>query len=362
MRREQVSMQMIVLALILIAVGCTGQEQPGGDKPPSREDEQTVYEVWANELRIPWAIASAGETYYVTERPGTIVQITQDSQVRQQVQLARPVAAQGEGGLLGLVLAPDFADSKEAYVYHTYEAEGGVFNRIVMIREEDGRWDESHVLLEGIPGSYIHNGGRLAIGPDGHLYATTGDFNEEEQAQELDSLGGKILRMTLAGEVPSDNPIPGSYIYSYGHRNPQGLTWDSNGQLYSAEHGPSGSPGGHDEINRIEQGANYGWPLVIGDDIQSGLQPPLYHTGQTAIAPSGIAAADTYLYVAALRGEVLLRYDLESAELEPVLQGEGRIRDVWVQESDLYIITNNTDGRGRPGAGDDRMLKLSIMK
>ncbi|GIQ71063.1 PQQ-dependent sugar dehydrogenase [Xylanibacillus composti] len=362
MRKERISMQMILLAMMVVLASCVGQEQPSPTNSVSEEPVQEVegYRVLADHLRVPWAIAVAGETFYVTERPGSIVRITPEAQERQEVRLAKPVAARGEGGLLGFVLAPNFEESRTAYAYHTYEADGGVYNRIVLLREDDGEWKEVRALLEGIPGSFVHNGGRLAIGPDRHLYAATGDFNEAEEAQHVESLGGKILRMTLEGEVPDDNPFPGSYVYSYGHRNPQGLAWDSNGQMYSSEHGPSGSPGGHDEINRIEAGGNYGWPLFIGDDTESGFIAPLYHTGPTAIAPSGTAAHEQQLYVAALRGEALYRYDLAAGELEPVWQGEGRIRDVLVYEGRIFVITNNTDGRGQAGDTDDRLLELNL--
>ncbi|WJH37286.1 PQQ-dependent sugar dehydrogenase [Paenibacillus sp. CC-CFT747] len=211
-----------------------------------------------------------------------------------------------------------------AYAYHTYQEGNRTLNRVVLLQEKNGSWEEQKALLEGIPGGINHNGGRLAIGPDRLLYITTGDSGEEKLAQDPKSLGGKILRMTLDGRVPEDNPFIGSYVYSYGHRNPQGLAWDKQGTMYSSEHGPSGSPGGHDEINVIEKGRNYGWPVIIGDSKKDGMVSPVYQTGDTAIAPSGIAVdTEGKLLVTTLRGEKLFRFDPASRKLTPVLEGEG---------------------------------------
>lgn len=295
----------------------------------------------------------------MSEREGNIVKLADGKIERQAVRLKKPVHHEGEGGFLGLLLAPDFPDSGLAYVYHTYRDNNRTYNRIVLLKQEGAEWAEQRALLEGIPGDLYHNGGRLAIGPDGMLYATTGDAEERALSQDKGSLAGKILRMTPNGEIPSDNPFPDSYVYSYGHRNPQGIAWTKDGVMYATEHGPSGNPGGHDEINRIEPALNFGWPDIIGDASKGGMVKPLYHTGEEAIAPSGTIIDDKgRLLIAALRGEAIYRYTPETGSMEVLHQGEGRIRDLKLKDGMLYFITNNRDGRGQPSNVDDRLVAM----
>lgn len=337
----------------------TAQESPAptGEEETAASDEP--YRVIAAGLRIPWAIEFAGDVIYISEREGNIVEIEGRDIDRQTVRLTKTVHHEGEGGFLGLLLAPDFADTGLAYAYHTYQEDGRTFNRIVLLKLEGSEWAEQRALLEGIPGDLYHNGGRLAFGPDGMLYATTGDAEERALSQDKNSLAGKILRMTPEGDIPEDNPFGQSYVYSYGHRNPQGIAWTKDGIMYSTEHGPSGRPGGHDEINRIEPGRNYGWPSIIGDATQAGMETPLYHTGEEAIAPSGTIIDDEgRLVIAALRGEAIYRFTLETGKMEVLYDGEGRIRDLELRGGKLYFITNNRDGRGQPSATDDRLVAM----
>ncbi|MGG4143410.1 PQQ-dependent sugar dehydrogenase [Paenibacillus algorifonticola] len=329
---------------------------------PSTESTEP-YEVVAEKLRAPWVIAFAGDVIYVSEREGHIVRIEGDQSTRQNVNLSKSVHGGGENGFLGFLLAPDFEQSQQAYAYHTYEENGEMLNRVVQLKHTGESWDETRVMLEGIPGAYNHDGGRMAYGPDKLLYMTTGDAQQPELSQDKDSLAGKILRMTLAGEVPADNPFPDSYVYSYGHRNPQGLAWTDTGVMLVTEHGPSGSPGGHDEINVIEPGGNYGWPTVYGDQTGSGMTPPVYHTGEPAIAPSGAAIDDqNRMLIATLVGSALYRYDAATKDMSVVFDGEGRLRDVKIKDGRVYVITNNTDGRGNPAKTDDRLLIVNELK
>lgn len=255
------------------------------------------------------------------------------------------------------MLDPNFSDNETAYIYHTYEENGTLYNRVVRVRKEGDAWRETSVLLDRIPGGRTHNGGRMSIGPDGKLYVTTGDAGDSALAQDVDSLAGKILRLELNGKIPEDNPFADSYVYSYGHRNPQGLAWSADGKrMYSSEHGSSA----YDELNVIEAEGNYGWPTVRGDEKREGMRGPLAHSGTNTWAPSGIAYHEGALYVTGLRGSMLFRFDLDRETTDVLLQGEGRLRDVYIEAPYVYVITNNTDGRGDPNKQDDRLLKLLL--
>jgi glucose/arabinose dehydrogenase len=298
--------------------------------------------------------------------------------LRPEPWLTLDVAAVGEGGLLGLALDPQFAQNHWLYVAHTYRMGGRLLNRLVRLRDDpansQGALDK--VLLDGISGSNNHDGGRVKFGPDGKLYWTMGDAETSSQAQDLASLNGKILRLNPDGSVPADNPFANSYVYSYGHRNAQGLAWQpGTGRLYATEHGPSGLPlCCRDEVNLIMPGRNYGWPIITGDQTREGLVAPILQSGNTVTwAPSG-ATFVTHgpwagaLLFAGLRGQALYRLTLAPDDPRAVLSFEtlypgqfGRLRDV-VEGPDgaLYLLTNNRDGRGSPGPGDDRLLRLTV--
>ncbi|MDG5790169.1 PQQ-dependent sugar dehydrogenase [Evansella sp. AB-P1] len=317
-------------------------------------------ETVAENLQIPWDINHHHDTFYITEREGYIVEIALENNdpERIQVETSDPIMHVDEGGLLGMALAPNFEDSGEVFLYYTYLESEETWNKVVKAVKEDSTWVETQVLLDNIPGERIHNGGRMAIGPDNHLYITTGDANQPHLSQENEDLAGNILRMTLEGAVPEDNPFEDSYVYSYGHRNPQGIAWNDEGQLYSSEHGPAA----HDEINIIEAGKNYGWPHFIGDDKGENIEEPLLHSADDTWAPSGITFWNGNLLAVGLRGESLYKLNEEETTLETVFTGAGRIRDVLAVDDNIYIITNNTDGRGDPRPNDDRLLRLTPAK
>lgn len=367
MRQSLVIITVIASLVLFTSCSTSGPSQHDLEKQGTAESEQPELEhrqndqvaTLANGLNVPWAIDKAGDTFYISERPGNIVKVEGSSSERQQVSLTKDLSHKGEGGFLGLALAPNFVSSSLAYAYHTYEENGEMYNRVVELRETEGGWVENKALLERIPGGTIHNGGRLKIGPDNKLYVTTGETGDGELAQDLDSLAGKILRMELNGDIPEDNPFPDSYIYSYGHRNPQGIAWSEDGTvMYSAEHGPSGNPPGHDEINIIEPGKNYGWPNIIGDQTEPGMESPLFHSGDDTWAPSGLAYEAGKLYIAGLRGMQIRQFDLNGETSEIVFEGEGRLRDIVFVEGEAYVLTNNGDGRGDPRATDDLLLKI----
>ncbi len=260
------------------------------------------------------------------------------------------------------------------YLYVTEAVEGGFRNRVERYTLVDDALTERTVIIRGIPGAPYHDGGQLAFGPDGYLYITTGDAGEFALAQDRSSLAGKILRLRDDGTIPADNPF-GTAIYSYGHRNAQGLAWDSSGRLWATEHGRSGISSGFDELNRIVPGGNYGWPKIQGDEEKEGLKRPVAHSGPDETwAPAGIAYfeaklsgppfTDRRLYFAGLRGsslyEARLSEDGSLMSLRAHLRETyGRLRAVTLgSDGYLYVSTSNQDGRGEPRPGDDKILRI----
>lgn len=348
---------------MIVLGGCYSGYQPSEQSNPTeKESRPTVVlpsatETLVTSLQSPWDIEKHENTFYISERKGHIVSWREGAEkTRLPVQTTKGIAQRGEGGLLGFKLASDFQDKKQAFVYHTYEQEGKLFNRVIIVEKQEGKWQEVDVLLEGIPGATYHNGGRLEIGPDEKLYVTAGDAGNKPSAQNIRQLSGKILRMNKDGTIPKDNPFEGSYVFSYGHRNAQGLAWSEEGQLYASEHGPDA----HDEINKIERGKNYGWPVIQGDEQQQGMVTPIYQTGQQTWAPSGIAVKDNQMYIANLRGTAVRKMDLDNLKPEILINDFGRVRDVEVMDQSLYFITNNTDGRGNPGPKGDQLVKIPL--
>ncbi len=347
---------LFVVFFSLIFSACSGDragETNGTDNRPSDASPENVHaETVAENLESPWMIDKNEDGFYISGRNGELTFIADDTTVEQELVLSIPVEGESEGGMLGFLLHPDNPD--KAFMYYTYQDDGAK-NRVVELTQEDDTWHETNVIVEDIPGGTVHNGGRLEIGPDEHLYITTGDTGKKGLSQDTESLAGKILRVNMDGSIPVDNPF-GNEVYSYGHRNPQGIAWDVNGNMYATEHGSSA----HDEINIIEAGNNYGWPVIEGDEKADGMKTPLHHTGEETWAPSGMAYHDGNLYIAALRGERIISFDLESGEAETFYDEGSRFRDVYVEEDTLYAITNNTDGRGQPETDDDRLLKYSL--
>jgi glucose/arabinose dehydrogenase len=327
--------------------------------------------VIARGLEIPWSLAFAPDgRLFVTERPGRVRVIAGGRLLPEPALTLPDVAAVGEGGLLGVTLDPNFAENHLVYLVYTARHPAlGLGNRLVRFREVENRLGEPSVLLDDIQGNNIHDGSRVRFGPDGQLYMTMGDAAMPSVAQDLASFNGKILRLTDAGLTPSDNPRA-SPIYSFGHRNPQGLDWHpASGELWASEHGETGN----DEINRIEAGANYGWPEIQGSQTLPGMQTPVL-SFSPSVAPSGASfytgsTIPTFrfnLFVATLRGGHLLRVRFDPADprrvisTERLLEGRvGRLRDVVTgPDGGLYFCTSNRDGRANPGAEDDRILRL----
>lgn len=327
-------------------------------------------EVVAENLDIPWGIAISEEgRLYFTERPGAI-SVIEDGILRMQpiITFGPPFVSIGEGGLMGIALDPDYSENHYIYVMQSYTEGDRIYNRVIRLMEQDNRAIIDKVLLDRIPGGQIHNGGRIKIGPDEKLYITTGDAGLSGLAQDITSTAGKILRINLDGSIPEDNPFPGSPVYSYGHRNPEGLAWNSNNVLYASEHGQYA----RDEINIIYPGGNYGWPLAQGNEVPENvdIRKPLIHSGEVTWAPSGIAFVSIgpwkgKLLVANLRGVQLLAITLNNEgtgveRVEPWLRNEfGRLREViQAEDGSIYLTTSNMDGRGNPDATDDKIIRL----
>ena len=379
----------IVLVAVVLGLGAqwvVRQVVFGPSLPPDAETGASAAELGeglegvATDLEVPWELVFLpGGDLMVTERPGRLVRLAPDGTVRWRTEVPG-VRARGEGGLLGLVLVPGFDDEGEVVLYLTAEGE----NRVERWRlDAEGGLSHRRVLLDGIPAASFHDGGRLAVGPEGLLWVTTGDAGEPGSAQDPASLAGKVLRITLEGVAASGNPS-GTRVFTSGHRNAQGLAWDPDGTAWVTEHGPSGVSSGRDEINRLEPGGNYGWPQVRGDETAPGTLPPILHSGDATWAPSGAVIHAGALWFGGLRGEALYELPLDGPPgNEPpgdehfgdeysgpdgavagplrvhLFRDLGRIRQVGAgPEGDLWILTGNRDGRGRPRSDDDRILRV----
>ena len=325
--------------------------------PPTSKDIETI----AQNLDIPWEIAFLPNGgLLVTERSGKLLKIKPESKTIAEIGGVKHI---GEGGLLGLAIHPNFSANNFIYIYLTTQDSRGISNRVERYKLLNDTVIEKEIVLEGIRGSSNHNGGRIAFGPDGHLYITTGDSENPDLAQDKNSLNGKILRVTDDGSVPADNPF-GNPVYSLGHRNPQGLTWDQNGTLWETEHGPSGAQTGYDEVNIIVKGANYGWPIIKGDQLRDGYVSPVIQSGgDDTWAPGGITYWNGSLFFVGLRGEALYQAKIEQGNKLNVtthLQGTyGRLRTITLgNDGYFYLVTSNTDGRGRENQGDDILIKI----
>lgn len=334
-------------------------------------------EVWIENLEIPWSLVFLPDgRALISERPGRI-RLIKNNNLRKEPYALIEVSHKGEGGLMGLAVHPEFPQKPYVYAMHTYIKDGKTYNRIIRLIDKNDRGLFDRIIIDNIPGGRLHNGGRIAFGPDKMLYITTGEIFDTDLAQDLKSLGGKILRITPDGEIPLDNPFKGSPIYSYGHRNPQGLAWHpETGDLFSSEHGPSGEylRFGNDEINIIKKGGNYGWPEVIGRGNKKSFIDPFILWEKTT-PPSGMTfySGDKFphfkndLFVATLRSESLIRIKLthkegryEVKKIENWFEGKyGRLRDV-VQGPDgyIYFLTSNRDGRGKPRTNDDKIYRI----
>lgn len=334
-------------------------------------------EVVAEDLTVPWSVVFTNENrILVSERTGSIKEVINGLVSDEPLHTFTDTARGSEIGLMALTLDPDYQNNKLLYACVGYKTEDGFADKVVQLKDNSSNLEQISIILDGIPAASNHAGCELAFGPDAKLYISTGDATERDIAQDINSLGGKILRINSDGTIPSDNPFPNSAIFTYGHRNPQGFDWTSAGILYEAEHGPSGNdgPGGGDEINILTVGSNYGWPLVSHDKTREGTESPLI-LYTPAEAPSSLLVykGDVFpqfkdtLFVAALRGQGILWLQIDPENPKRVISSQkleevkvGRVRDITEGPDGLiYFTSSNTDGRGRPTKNDDKIYRLS---
>ena len=314
----------------------------------------------AKNLEVPWALAFLPDgSLLVTERKGIIRLIDKEGNLKAEPVAKIEVKQIAESGLHGIALHPNFENNRFIYLYYTYSGNSeNTLNRVSRFVFENNSLLNETVIVDTIPGAQFHDGGRIKFGPDKKLYITTGDALNPSLAQDTNSLAGKILRVNDNGSPASGNPF-GNRVYSYGHRNPQGITWDNQGRLWETEHGQTQT----DEINQIEPGKNYGWPTIRGNQTQPRLDSPISHSGDNTWAPAGAAYLNGSIFFDGLRGQALFEAKIEDGKvtLKEHLKGElGRIREVIVgPDNMLYISTSNRDGRGIPASDDDKILRIN---
>ncbi|MEA2333469.1 MAG: hypothetical protein QOH58_3607 [Thermoleophilaceae bacterium] len=339
----------VVLLLAVLGIAACGLSEA-----QEAEDSRSARTI-ATGLSVPWGVAFLpGGDALVSERTtGRILRVSPNGRKRTVMQIPGVDTDFGEGGLLGIAISPRYSGDGFVYAYFT----SGSDNRIVRFRL-GGR---VRPILTGLRRGVNHDGGRIAFGPDGKLYAGVGDAGDTDLAQDRRSLNGKILRMNPDGGVPSDNPFGNSLVWTLGHRNVQGLAWDSAGRLWATEFGQDR----FDEVNLIRAGRNYGWPEVEGRGSTDGgrFTDPAVTWRTSEASPSGAAIRRGTLFIGALRGEAVLRVGLEGTRARkrpPLLKGRyGRIRTVQrAPGGALWVTTSNKDGRGDPRRGDDRIVRL----
>ncbi len=383
--RNVLNLYPVVCVLVSLALAC-GKPPPGQgageiESSSAKEVSFKVETVVAG-LKVPWSITWAPDgRLFFTERPGR-VRVVVNGQLRPQpLVVLTDVEPSGESGLMSLALHPQFGTNHFLYLSYAYKGESQLV-RVVRYRESESGLTDRKVIIENIPAAQFHAGCKLGFGPDSKLYITTGDATERALAQRLDSLAGKTLRLNDDGTIPSDNPFVGEQnarpeIWSLGHRNAQGMDWQPGTNLmFQTEHGPSGfdGPEGGDEVNIVERGKNYGWPLIHHKEARAGLEAPLLeYTPAVAPASGAFYRGSAFpqlrgnFFFGCLRGERIIRVVIEGRRVvsqEPLLQGRyGRIREVAEgPDGAIYFSTSNQDGRGKPARDDDRIIRLMPVK
>ncbi len=355
----------IVAALIVSIVILTSPSSPPPiPEPPKNNTQNQFVEILATNLEKPWSIDFADKRIFISEKGGTI-RVIDSGELLDDPLVTLRTADVFDGGLLGIAVHPNFEQNNILYAYYTYSEEGELWNKLIQIKESDSKIIEAKTILDKVPGSSFSNGGIIKFGPDSKLYVGTGIVSDlSHESQNLESLQGKILRLNDDGSVPDDNPFDDSLVYSYGHRNPKGMSWDSSGNFYLTEIGPTKN----DEINLITAGKNYGWPDVQCYSKNTEFVNPL-KCFDPSLEPGGIIfytgdklGLENFMILASQKASNLYKVEVDEngVNLEgSILSGVGRIRDV-AQGPDgyLYVITSNTDGKAFPSDDDDKLLRI----
>ena len=359
---KKIQITVISIAVVFSVLVLTSPTDPIPLPEPSSNSENDFVTVLAENLDKPRAIAVSDDRIFVTEKNG-MIRIIQNNTLLESPLITLRTADVFDGGLLGIALHPEFSTNHYLYVFLTYYEDDNLWNKILRITESQNKLQNAETILDKIPGSSFTNGGFVKFGPDKKLYVGTGTVSDSSHLpQDLKSLSGKILRLNDDGTIPDDNPFDNSPVYSLGHRNPQGMTWDDDGNLFVAEFGPEKN----DEINLIQAGKNYGWPeqqCSGNENFEDAIlcyDPSIEPGGILFYSGSSLDFESSFI-MASMRASNLYQLDFEEglSSQKSILSGIGRVRDV-VQGPDgsLYVITSNTDGKGFPDSNDDKLLRI----
>ena len=359
---KKIQIGVIAIAVVFSVLVLTSPTDPIPLPVPTSNSENDFVTILAKNLDKPRAIAISNDRIFITEKDGAIRVIQNNTLLESPLATLRS-ADVFDGGLLGITLHPNFSSNHFMYVFLTYDEDGYLWNKILRITESENKLQNAEIILDKIPGSSFTNGGFLKFGPDEKLYIGTGTVSDASHLpQDLGSLSGKILRLNDDGSIPDDNPFSNSPIYSLGHRNPQGMTWDDDGNMFVAEFGPEKN----DEINLILSGKNYGWPeqqCSGNEDFEDAVLcfDPSIEPGGILFYSGDLIDFESPFIMASMRAANLYQLDFEEglSSQKSILSGIGRVRDV-VQGPDgsLYVITSNTDGKGFPDSMDDKLLRI----
>ena len=359
---KKIQILVITIAVVFSVFVLTSPTDPIPLPEPNSNTESDFVIILAENLDKPRAIAVYDDRIFVTEKDG-LIRVIQNNTLLESPLAALRSADVFDGGLLGITLHPNFPNNHYMYVFLTYAEDDKLWNKILRITESENKLQNAETIFDKIPGSSFTNGGFIKFGPDEKLYIGTGTISDASHLpQDLNSLSGKILRINDDGTIPDDNPFPNSPIYSLGHRNPQGMTWDNDGNLFVAEFGPEKN----DEINLIQSGKNYGWPeqqCSSDENFENAVlcYDPSIEPGGILYYSGDILDFESPFIMASMRAANLYQLDFEEglSSQKSILSGVGRVRDV-VQADDgsLYVITSNTDGKGFPDSMDDKLLRI----
>ncbi|MCC6865343.1 MAG: PQQ-dependent sugar dehydrogenase [Ignavibacteria bacterium] len=363
----------ILTILIAITAGCGNKDSGNKNNVSFNKVKGVRTEIFVSGLVVPWSMVfTSPERMLVNERPGRLRVIENGKLLETPLRTFDDVSSNSEEGLMGLALDPAYSNNKFIYISYAYINDGELTDKVVRFTDKGTALSDEMLIFNSIPAARFHAGCRIKFGPDSKLYITTGDAGKKELAQDLNKLNGKILRINSDGSIPSDNPFPNSPVWSYGHRNPQGIDWVPGSEImWETEHGPSGfdGPGGGDEVNVIEKGKNYGWPEVSHLESKVGMKSPLL-VFTPAIAPaSGLMYKsgkierfkDCFLF-GCLKGEGIMVIKLDPNDKTKYISYEkietdyGRIREITEgPDGSIYFSSSNRDGRGRVQGGDDKI-------